>query len=430
MSKAFWHIKEEEMLKNVPEKDRKAFFRLLNGKDKFNEKSIPKYRELLNKYPDSDEIRFILLHVLYVNEHLNEAEKEAGILLSRHPDDPQIMTELGLVSFARGEAKIALHWLERSATAENPHPYFRWGYGRVLHSLGRKQEAAAVFREEINDYRRTGEIFNLARLMECFSGVFGGDRLYDKQRTREDLLTFQDFLCTPGIQQDFLFKDSISQQIVEFSTWLEEKWFRPLFLNFVTFVDEKGFLAEEPFSESVRSAYTSLESWYYNDDSRISGITAVFLNLHNAVPPDYPPSEEQKKYPSEELDEYRQKLCYQCYFCLYYDKLKDEIPIIRDHYPRTYAEEKNFFDEVSSKDPLELERQYEAELIELVPPQDWDDLSASIRSHAKKAFESGKKQNAISDGTSTYRRESPKVGPNDPCPCGSGKKYKKCCGRP
>lgn len=28
----------------------------------------------------------------------------------------------------------------------------------------------------------------------------------------------------------------------------------------------------------------------------------------------------------------------------------------------------------------------------------------------------------------TVRRESPKVGRNDPCPCGSGKKYKKCCG--
>jgi len=25
-------------------------------------------------------------------------------------------------------------------------------------------------------------------------------------------------------------------------------------------------------------------------------------------------------------------------------------------------------------------------------------------------------------------REEPKVGRNDPCPCGSGKKYKKCCG--
>jgi SEC-C motif-containing protein len=28
----------------------------------------------------------------------------------------------------------------------------------------------------------------------------------------------------------------------------------------------------------------------------------------------------------------------------------------------------------------------------------------------------------------TVRRESPKIGRNDPCPCGSGKKYKKCCG--
>ena len=27
------------------------------------------------------------------------------------------------------------------------------------------------------------------------------------------------------------------------------------------------------------------------------------------------------------------------------------------------------------------------------------------------------------------RRVGPEVGPNDPCPCGSGKKYKKCCGR-
>lgn len=28
----------------------------------------------------------------------------------------------------------------------------------------------------------------------------------------------------------------------------------------------------------------------------------------------------------------------------------------------------------------------------------------------------------------TKKPEIPKVGRNDPCPCGSGKKYKKCCG--
>jgi hypothetical protein len=29
----------------------------------------------------------------------------------------------------------------------------------------------------------------------------------------------------------------------------------------------------------------------------------------------------------------------------------------------------------------------------------------------------------------TYHREEPRIGRNEPCPCGSGKKYKKCCGR-
>ena len=28
-----------------------------------------------------------------------------------------------------------------------------------------------------------------------------------------------------------------------------------------------------------------------------------------------------------------------------------------------------------------------------------------------------------------YTRQTPKIGRNDPCPCESGKKYKKCCGK-
>ena len=36
-----------------------------------------------------------------------------------------------------------------------------------------------------------------------------------------------------------------------------------------------------------------------------------------------------------------------------------------------------------------------------------------------------------SEQNKTVRKsKSDKIGPNDPCPCGSGKKYKKCCGRP
>ena len=32
------------------------------------------------------------------------------------------------------------------------------------------------------------------------------------------------------------------------------------------------------------------------------------------------------------------------------------------------------------------------------------------------------------DGPLPYEEPPAKVGRNEPCPCGSGKKYKKCCG--
>jgi uncharacterized protein len=35
----------------------------------------------------------------------------------------------------------------------------------------------------------------------------------------------------------------------------------------------------------------------------------------------------------------------------------------------------------------------------------------------------------LSGNTTTFHRVTPKIGRNDPCPCGSGKKFKQCCGR-
>ena len=40
---------------------------------------------------------------------------------------------------------------------------------------------------------------------------------------------------------------------------------------------------------------------------------------------------------------------------------------------------------------------------------------------APKTNQTEKAQPIVNDG--------PKVGRNDPCPCGSGKKYKNCCGK-
>lgn len=40
----------------------------------------------------------------------------------------------------------------------------------------------------------------------------------------------------------------------------------------------------------------------------------------------------------------------------------------------------------------------------------------------------GVEETLVDKDYKTIKREQPKVGRNDPCPCGSGKKHKKCCG--
>lgn len=48
---------------------------------------------------------------------------------------------------------------------------------------------------------------------------------------------------------------------------------------------------------------------------------------------------------------------------------------------------------------------------------------------ARRQAQNSVMQTRTQSSTITVRRSSPKVGRNDPCPCGSGKKYKQCCGR-
>jgi preprotein translocase subunit SecA len=56
----------------------------------------------------------------------------------------------------------------------------------------------------------------------------------------------------------------------------------------------------------------------------------------------------------------------------------------------------------------------------------FNDPSASASAFARAA--APREASGGTDDVQTVRRQGPKVGRNDPCPCGSGKKYKKCHG--
>jgi preprotein translocase subunit SecA len=65
-------------------------------------------------------------------------------------------------------------------------------------------------------------------------------------------------------------------------------------------------------------------------------------------------------------------------------------------------------------------------LLTVVPKPQQEVVRVQVAKPLIEGFEGGQQQTA-KKVTLTPRR-SAKVGRNDPCPCGSGRKYKNCCG--
>ncbi|AHF00562.1 preprotein translocase subunit SecA [Thiomicrospira aerophila AL3] len=82
----------------------------------------------------------------------------------------------------------------------------------------------------------------------------------------------------------------------------------------------------------------------------------------------------------------------------------------------------------SQQDVAAFEKQQQAEL-----EKDMQQAQAShpAAAAAPQAESPATSNNAVADNAKeqTFRRETPKLGRNDPCSCGSGKKYKHCCGK-
>jgi preprotein translocase subunit SecA len=63
------------------------------------------------------------------------------------------------------------------------------------------------------------------------------------------------------------------------------------------------------------------------------------------------------------------------------------------------------------------------------PPAELQAQHQSVHAYQRAGHAGGSPAGEGGGAPATVRRDQPKVGRNDPCPCGSGKKFKQCCGR-
>jgi len=122
------------------------------------------------------------------------------------------------------------------------------------------------------------------------------------------------------------------------------------------------------------------------------------------------------------------KLDAECYIVMNLIDLRASIRALRNNFPDYYKLNQMFYqDALNEKKTGFLANKYYSitkRLLKSASKEEYDDDEDDDYDDDDYAddFE-------IFDPQKPFVRETPKVGRNEPCPCGSGKKYKKCCGK-
>ena len=260
----------------------------------------------------------------------------------------------------------------------------------------------------------------LARL---FPNVLRMDVEMENKKYQQHLSQYYTFL--DGIEMNELMQEYIVETLIRLCELLENAWYRPLFREFVEHIERQGYLTEEVYKETLASAYASLESYEYYGDSQVSLLAKTILKLGY-----------DKAYTIQNvaLDSMKNRLTIDImtnawYLTKYYNANEEEFSYIAQKYPYSYRLIADLVKDIKT----DAEQKAESLLDELMEHVSEGTTKEQLTEVLTKSYEDllakETKTQTVYAGRGSYRRSSEKIGRNDPCPCGSGKKYKYCCGK-
>ena len=340
-------------------------------------------------------------------------------LAQRHPDEVDMQLALGQTFHAMGRYEDAVEQFEPFVPMNEYQPFIYTAYGDALVKCGRGKEAAGIFRLDVKQYLKTGEIPSPQMLDGAFQNVLMLDILYEPDSFDSDLAAWKKFLADIELTSEM--RDYIRDTVYWISTQLPKKWLREPFVQLLDYLTGNDILPGN--NRTIETGYVAEESYRLHEDSGISPFTEEYQKRVNEwvyASDDMDPAEKD-----EIEDEFEM---YNWYMCRYCPGHKEEFLHLQEMYPHIYRMLAPYLERAQTEPEL-----YSEEILDKI----WKHASPAFPSREKlqvfleHAYKKEARQRRVPvpvySGEQPYERTSRKVMPNDPCPCGSGKKFKKCC---
>ncbi|MBO5372308.1 MAG: SEC-C domain-containing protein [Lachnospiraceae bacterium] len=351
------------------------------------------------------------------------AKKIYQELVMEFPDKELPHMHLGFTYHMMEEYEQAITEFEKIYPPSGYYPFFYNSYGDCLQEVGKLKQSREIFYKEIELYEKTGVIASAEMLDGTYENLLYLDIALRNNCYQQDLQSYYKFL--DSIEMSEIMQEHLAGTIVYLCELLQNKWYRPLFLEFITYIENKGYLNLESYRKTVESAYASLESYQYHEDSKVNAFMENYLTASNGR--EYglvdAPYEEMRR------EILTRAYMYEWYICQYYPGHEEEFSYIEKTYPYTWKVIQNFMQNVM-QDTKSLQEKVLKNLYDFIQTKESvKELEKSLEKEYAKEISQKKEPVYLHESIEPYERTQKKIGRNEPCPCGSGKKYKQCCGR-
>ena len=376
-------------------------------------------RDMLAGHPDQVEVQALLGRALLSQQKYKEAEETLREVLEKEPDRDFERIEHGICYHAMGRYHEALRELQKADPDKEYHPFYNSTLGDCYENTGNRKKARDAYRAEIARWEETGEMLSPDNLDGCFCNMIYLDAALSLIELSDDLDLYRKFLRE--IEMTPAMKDRLANNIAYWSTLLTLPAFRSLFVDFVKDVEQEGYLVDSPRYTIIDSAYRASESYRYHEDRNVDAFMESFLSAEG----------QDRNGTGNDGDSARAvQLAHEWYMSRCADEYAQMLLYVAEQYPHTYARTVTFLEQLQILGPEKmreniLDRFEEEKLVKA----GIDQIAAELDLAYDKVRSAKKQPVYVAEGGVTYKRSGKKIMPNDPCPCGSGKKYKKCHGR-
>lgn len=370
-------------------------------------------QEAWNSFPEKIQFLYLLVIAQRQCGNTGKAVKNAAELVKREPENQWFWRELAISYMERGYTQKAFPAFEKAYGLGNRDNDFILLYAEECRSYGESDTGCRILREMLAS-PETWAKEDLPEYMEAFAELFLMAATEDGSFFQEIGDDFLSVLEKQGKNMgDYLPAFAMMlDRLSENPSWEmpELKKCQEIVLQMKTYAEsakEQGFFdaandgvlseilaKEDRFDETMHMCVEAL--WYYPNDGMQDDRTMRFVQTDA-------------------------KLC----MIMEREAILPQAEILKKDYAEVYQAVQPFLEKLESGENLDLLKE------QLLKDYKRMYLDYSEAHFAEKYPEEIKKLSGtvFYDGDEPFVRPGRKIGRNDPCPCGSGKKYKQCCMR-